>query len=159
VPSFRLRRQKTLHLLGNLETGKSKKEFCASLRFRSEKSCAGTKSDRIGQFGTAADRFGQSGTTRDKLGQCESMPLNASKGHKKQQKATESHNWKQLETTGDNKATRVEMARRVLEHKGLGTASRRFSTLTSYASLACPGTRLKACGTAMVPPRKDAVCD
>jgi len=64
----------TFYLLGNIETGESKKEFCASLRFQTEKSC------------------------------CHSMPQKASKGHKKQQKATESHKKRQLETVGDRKS-------------------------------------------------------
>jgi hypothetical protein len=153
VLSFRVRRRKTLHLLGNLETGKSKKEFCASLRFRIEKSCC---RDKMGQNRTVWDNWGQIRRRWDSLGQsgtlstdcdgatrCHKKPQKATKGHEKQQRATESHknksesrrqlttknyDWPQLETKSDkrrqlgtvrdSKAARVEMARRVLEHKG-----------------------------------------
>ena len=101
--SFRARRRKTLHLLGNLETGKSKKEFCTSRRFRIGKSCR----DKMGQNRTVWDRLGQSGTlSRDCDGatRCHKKPRKATRGHEKQQKATESHkNKRRAETVGDRK--------------------------------------------------------
>jgi len=98
------------YLLGNLETGKSKKEFCASLRFRTEKVVAGTKWDTIGQFGTTADRFGQSGTLStdcDGATRCHKRPQKATKtkaraGDSWRQKTTIGDSGKQKATKGDN---------------------------------------------------------
>ncbi len=81
---FRVRRFETLYLLGNLETGKSKKESYASLRFRTEVLVGqeGTVWDRRRQIETIGDTWQQIAPVGDCLAQ------KATRGAGGQQKAT-----------------------------------------------------------------------
>jgi len=114
--------------------------------------CAsGQKKLLPGQNGTQSDSLGQQRTDSDNRGhsrQIATVRLDATKGLKRPQKqkrepetvgdkklqlATVGNKKRQkattgtLETTGDTRAARVEMARRVSEHKGMW---RRFARFT-----------------------------
>ena len=79
----RVRRHKTLHLLGNLETGKSKKEFVNRCAFELKKVVAATR--------------------------CHKKPQKATESHKNKSesrrqlatKTTIGHSWKQKATKGE----------------------------------------------------------
>jgi hypothetical protein len=114
VLSFR--RHTTHHLLGNLETGKSKKEFCASLRFRAKTSVIGTKSDRIGQNRTVWDSRGQIRTTGT-LSTHDSMPQSLKRPQKAARARAKARYAKILRLAGEEVATRNQATlEQVLEH-------------------------------------------
>jgi len=141
VLSFRVRRRKPLHLLGNLETGKSKREFCAPLRFRSEESRCW---DKKGQIGTDWERLGENGTTSDKRKVGNSWRQKTTRGYKSQQKATVSDNWRQ---ESQRRAARVEVVRLVLEHKGMWRTFGGFWRQVSHDEGATLWRFLASCAT------------